>query len=116
LIALIVASPPQHVSRHVIRDCATQRIPAGATASGVNAAKNSRIGDFRYGLGKTRVGTGTWTYLGGEAEGGVLSKRGRKNERGGPTVGGMRRRIFGMRGSAGQRVQQWPPIGVGVSF
>src|SRR6266704_3543995 len=64
---------------------------------------------------KTRIGTSTWTYLGGDVEGGVLSKRGSQDERGGATVRGMRRWILGMRRSAGQRVQQWPPIGVGVS-
>src|SRR6266480_8125514 len=115
IVVWIVASRPQRVSRYIIRDSSTQRIPAGATASKVNAAKDSRIGDFGYRVGKTRIGTSTWTYLGGDAEGGVLSKGGGQDEGGGTTVGGMRRRILGMRRSAGQRVQQWLPIGVGVS-
>src|ERR1700688_3078953 len=46
VVAPVVASRTQQVSRHVIRDCATQRVPAGATASEVNAAKNARIRDF----------------------------------------------------------------------
>src|SRR6202140_2560876 len=112
---LIVTARPHRVSRYIIRDSSTQGIPAGATASEVNAAKDARIGDFGYRLGKTRIGTSAWTYLGRDAEGGVLSKGGSQDERGGATVGGMRRRILRMRRSAGQRVQQWPPIGVRVS-
>src|SRR5580692_2112407 len=93
---LIVASRPQQVSRHVIGNSSTQRIPAGATASEVNAAKNACVRDFRDGLGKIRIGTSTWTYLGGDAEGGVFSKEVSKDERRSPTEAGMRRRIFGM--------------------
>src|ERR1700720_501264 len=103
------------MSRFIIRDSSTQGIPPGATASEVNATKDTRIGDFGDRLGKARIGTSAWTYLGGEAECGVLSKDGGQDEGGGTAVGGMRRRILGMRRSAGQRVQQWPPIGVGVS-
>jgi len=81
----------------------TQRVPAGATASEVNAAEDARIGDFRYRFGKTRIGTSsTWAYLGRDAEGGVLSKGSSQDERGGATVGGMRRRILRMRFSAPQ--------------
>ena len=79
----------------------------------MNAAKDPRIGDFGYGVGKTRIGTSTRTYLGVDAEGNVLSKSGSQDEGGGATVCGMRRRILGMRSSAGQRVQQWPPICIG---
>ena len=55
-----------------------------------------------------------WTYLGRDAEGGVLSKGGSQDECGGATVGGMRRRILRMRRSPSE-FQQWPPIGVRVS-
>ena len=112
---LIVTVRPHRVSRYVIRDSPTQGIPPGATASEVNAAKDTRIGDFGDRLGEARIGTRAWTYFGGEAECGVLSKCGSQDERGGATIRGMRRRILGMRRSTGQRVQQWPPIGIGVS-
>ena len=48
----------------------------------MNATKDARIGDFGYRLGKTRIGTSTWTYLGCDAEGGVFSKRAGQDERG----------------------------------
>ncbi len=112
---LIVTVRPHRVSRYVIRDSGDPEIPPGATASEVNAAKDTRIGDFGDRLGKPRIGTRAWTYLGGEAECGVLSKCGSQDERGGATIRGMGRRILGMRRSTGQRVQQWPPIGIGVS-
>src|SRR6202140_3701955 len=67
---LIVTARPHRVSRYIIRDSSTQGIPPGATASEVNAAKDARIGDFGDRLGKARVGTSTWTYLRGDAEGG----------------------------------------------
>jgi hypothetical protein len=54
----------------------------GATASEVNAAKDAHIGDFRYRFGETRVSTSPWAYLGGGAEGSVLSKRGGKDLKG----------------------------------
>ena len=101
---LIVTARPHRVSRYIIRDSSTQGIPPGATASEVNAAKDTRIGDFGDRLGKARIGTRAWTYLGGEAECGVLSKCGSQDERGGSTVRGVRRRILGMRRSTGQRV------------
>ena len=103
MIVLIIASRSQQVSRHVIRDCATQRVPAGAAASEVDAAKDARIGDFGYRLGKTRVGTSSaGKDFGGDTESGVLSKEVSKHERGSPTEAGMRRRIFGMRRRAGE--------------
>ena len=107
-------APASRVSIHNPRQLDPGNSP-GATASEVNAAKDTRIGDFGDRLGEARIGTRAWTYFGGEAECGVLSKCGSQDERGGATIRGMRRRILGMRRSTGQRIQQWPPIGVGVS-
>src|SRR4029077_8971320 len=80
-VVSVVALLTHRVSRHVIRHSSTQRICAHATGSEVNAAKDARIGDFRYRVREImKRASSVRAYFGGETKVCVLSKRGGKDE------------------------------------
>jgi len=88
------------------RDVPAQRVAKDAGSTEMDTAEDARIGDFGNGTGETGERTSARTRLGGDCEGGVISKLGSGDERRGATDRGVRRGILWKSRSAGfEKVQ-----------